>query len=97
MPRKQEPMLVTDLSDEQKLAILNKHIVFEGGEWESLDSQKFCLHCDQSFTGRSVRVFRVPDSFMPDGLELQCGTEGCDGDPKDWDNKPWWRGEPGEG
>lgn len=85
------PVLVTDLSDVQRLEILNENAVLEGSEWKSVDSKKFCHHCDKEFSGRDVRIFK--NSEFPGGHEVQCGTEGCDGSPLDWSEKPWWRGE----
>lgn len=94
MPRRKAPQLVTDLSDAQRLEILNHHVITKGNDWKSLDDKKWCLHCDAEFSGRSVRIYENPE--FPDGYEVECGTEGCDGSPLDWAGAPWWRGEDDE-
>ena len=72
-----------EVSDTEKLEILNRHCDTEPG-WNSLDQKQWCLHCCQTFTGRSVRVYRDPS--FPDGYSIECGTPGCDGSPMDWDD-----------
>lgn len=89
--RKLSRELVTDLSDEQRLGVLNNHAVLEGQEWKSVEATMFCHHCDKEITGRAVRIYK--NSEFEDGFEVECGTEGCDGSPLDWSKKPWWRGE----
>jgi hypothetical protein len=92
MPRRKlVPEFVTDLSDSKRLEILNEHAMLEGQDWKSVDDTMFCHHCDREFAGRSVRIFKNPR--FPDGYEVQCGTEGCDGSPLDWSKRPWWRAE----
>ena len=69
------------LPDAEKLALLNAHAIV-GPTWESLEERRWCLHCEQTFTGRAVRVY--PDRSFPEGYSLACGTPDCDGSPLDW-------------
>ena len=72
------------LPDPEKLKLLQAHCF--DGTWPSLDHEKWCLHCEKTFTGRSARVWRDPDG----DLWLECGTPGCNGSPIDWADYPWW-------
>ena len=68
----------------KKLNLLRDHDL--SGGWPSLDHIKWCLHCRQSFTGHSVRVWKDTQG----GPWLECGTPHCDGSPIDWADYPWW-------
>ena len=82
MPKRPKtPPKPIEVSDAEKLEILNRHCV-TGPGWTSLDETQWCLHCAKTFTGRSVRVYRDPS--FPDGYSIECGTPGCDGSPLDW-------------
>ncbi len=74
------------ISASKKLKLLNEHSV--GTTWKSLDDSKWCLHCQATFTGHSVRVYRENGEMW-----LECGTPGCDGSPIDWADYPWWDGK----
>jgi hypothetical protein len=72
------------LSDEEKLDFLRKEDPFR--DWENLDDPVYCLHCDEQFTERSIKVYEERGERF-----VACGTEGCDGAPHDWAPRPWWR------
>lgn len=74
-----------ELPFNKKLNLLREHC-FDDGEWESLDTEKWCLHCRKKFNGHSVRVWKGTDGQ----LWLECGTPECDGSPIDWAPYPWW-------
>jgi hypothetical protein len=67
----------------KKLNLLRDH---DGsGGWDSLDDERWCLHCGKKFNGHAARVYEQ------DGrLWLECGTPECDGSPIDWAPYPWW-------
>ncbi len=74
-------MKYVELPHNKKLNLLNDH---DGG-WANLEQSKWCLHCSQSFTGLSVRVYEENGK-----LWLECGTAACGGSPIDWAPYPWW-------
>lgn len=67
-----------------KLELLQSHAL--GVEWPDLDQENWCLHCEQAFSGRSVKLLRSRTGE----ILLECGTPGCDGSPIDWAPYPWW-------
>ena len=73
-----------ELPFNKKLNLLRDHDI--SGDWLSLDSEKWCLHCGKKFNGHSVRVWENEQSQ----LWLECGTPNCDGSPIDWAPYPWW-------
>lgn len=74
-------MKYVELPHNKKLNLLNDH----DGDWRNLEQSKWCLHCSQSFTGLSVRVYEENGR-----LWLECGTPECGGSPIDWAPYPWW-------
>jgi len=54
--------------------------------WKSLDQKAWCLHCNQQFAGKDVRVYRHGRDLL-----RECGTPQCNGSPLDWAEEPWWR------
>ena len=78
-------MTYVELPHNKKLNLLNDH----DGDWINLEQSKWCLHCSQSFTGLSVRVWKDEQNK----LWLECGTPECGGSPIDWAPYPWWDSE----
>ncbi len=72
------------LSDEEKLALLQEHS-FQA-PFATLATKNWCLHCEREFDGASVRVWQSADG----SLWLECGTPECSGSPIDWAPYPWW-------
>ena len=96
MGRKKLRELAIDLTDEQRLQILQNHAISDAAQWKTLDDKMWCLECDAQFTGREARIYRAPSLIADedhDGFEVECGTDGCHGSPLDFSLKPWWRGE----
>jgi hypothetical protein len=73
-----------ELPPNKKLNLLRAHGF--GCEWPNLEQENWCLHCEQKFTGQSVRVWQDASG----ALWLECGTPDCSGSPIDWAPYPWW-------
>lgn len=68
----------------EKLRLLQEHS-FQA-PFPTLEHKNWCLHCEQEFDGRSVRVWRDAGGAH----WLECGTPNCSGSPIDWTPYPWW-------
>ncbi len=73
------------VTEEQKLRLLREQDLGDI-KWKSLDQRAWCLHCNEQFTAKDVRVYRDGRDLL-----LECGNPGCNGSPLDWAGKPWWR------
>src|SRR5260221_6558534 len=52
----------------KKLNLLRDHSM--GCEWPDLDQEHWCLHCNQKFSGHSVRVWQDAEG----SIWLECGS-----------------------
>ena len=74
------PVSSIELSDEEQLAILQRHDQFR--HWHSLDEKRYCLVCGEIITGRQIQV-----SMGTRGnrlLRIICPTKHCDSMPIEW-------------
>jgi hypothetical protein len=68
------------LSDQEKLAILQRHDQFR--LWHSLDEKRYCLVCGEILTGREIQV--IMGTLGKRSLRLICPTKHCDAMPIEW-------------
>jgi hypothetical protein len=68
------------LSDEEKLAILQRHDQFRN--WHSLDEKRYCLVCGEITTGRQIQV--IMGTRGDKSLRIICPTKHCDAMPIEW-------------
>jgi hypothetical protein len=68
------------LSDEEKLAILQRHDQFR--HWHSLDEKRYCLVCGEIITGRQIQV--AMGTRENRSLRVICPTKYCDAMPIEW-------------
>jgi hypothetical protein len=74
------PVPPTELSDKEKLEILQRFDRFRG--WRSLDDKRYCLVCAKIITGREIKVIcGTADSGL---LRVVCPTPDCNSIPLDW-------------
>ena len=69
---------MTNSSEERQLEILRTQDKWR--QWLSLDDERLCVQCAQSFSGHDV-VIKDENSERP---LLHCATRGCDSTPRDW-------------
>ncbi len=66
------------LTEQRRLEILRDRD--RSRTWYSLDDERICIRCSETFTGHKIVV--VPEA---DGsYELRCPTQGCDSTPVHW-------------
>jgi hypothetical protein len=68
------------LSPEEKLEVIRR--LDSAGNWESLDSFRYCSACNKLFSGRQIEV--LGDPLAPEPLRLHCPTAECNSTPSDW-------------
>jgi hypothetical protein len=68
------------LSDEEKLAILQRHDQFR--HWHSLDEKRYCLVCGEIITGGQIQVIMGTRGNRL--LRVICPTKYCDAMPIEW-------------
>jgi hypothetical protein len=68
------------LSDEEKLAILQRHDQFR--HWHSVDEKRYCLVCGEIITGRQIQVAMGTRGNR--SLRVICPTKYCDAMPIEW-------------
>jgi hypothetical protein len=69
-----------ELSDEEKLAVLQRHDQFRN--WHSLDERRYCLVCGEIITGRQIHV--IMGARGNRSLRIICPTKYCDATPIEW-------------
>lgn len=65
-------------SPKEKLRILQEFDVWR--KWETLDDQRRCVLCDQTFSARKITI-TLDRHGRP---ELHCPTHGCNSTPREW-------------
>jgi hypothetical protein len=68
------------LSDEEKLAILQRHDQFR--HWHSVDEKRYCLVCGEIITGRQIQAIMGIGGNK--SLRIICPTKCCDAMPIEW-------------
>jgi hypothetical protein len=70
----------TTLTPEDKLDVIRR--LDPTGDWESLDTWRYCSVCKKLFSGRQIEVLGGTRNLGP--FRLHCPTAECDSTPADW-------------
>lgn len=66
------------IAGDEKLRILQESDPLR--KWQALEDKRFCILCEQTITGRDIRV-TVDEHEL---AHVQCPTPGCTGGPNEW-------------